>query len=342
MNDNKTTAKVVRWPDDAGRTLRVEDAHAEALEYDDAGVRWAGRTIGQLTAAERSRVIKWAARELQAEFNRPAMVAALAEDASWIAAVEDARDQAHAEDRDRTLTMVHAGSLTKGVACGEVRWRAQISEPLSPAVDCPDCRRAVEDAWDEARSENIKRWTFGGPACSSECLKAADDDGHLYSCQRKAYICAGATSEFLLPGVMAARWPYDAGRILVVEDAWDQAHAEQADRDLSADPERLADFQDRVRQAFDVAEEVADREAHRATGDLAALAESVVVMPIASATAVSAALGAGQLAILVSQEVIDAALAEIAEQSGVPLEQVRELHDAVLNGQFPMDDGDPR
>jgi hypothetical protein len=217
----------------------------------------------------------------------------------------------------------------------------QISEPLSPAVDCPDCRRAVEDAWDEARSENIKRWTFGGPACSSECLKAADDDGHLYSCQRKAYICAGATSEFLLPGVMAARWPYDAGRILVVEDAWDQAHAEQADRDLSADPERLADFQDRVRQAFDVAEEVADREAHRATGDLAALAESVVVMPIASATAVSAALGAGQLAILVSQEVIDAALAEIAEQSGVPLEQVRELHDAVLNGQFPMDDGRP-
>lgn len=65
----------------------------------------------------------------------------------------------------------------------------------------------------------------------------------------------------------------------------------------------------------------------------------VVVMPIASAAAVSAALESGQIALLVSQDMIEATLAELAEASGVPLERVRAVHEAILNGEFPLEDG---
>jgi hypothetical protein len=56
----------------------------ERTDGDAPTVDWAGRTFGQLTAAEKTAVLKGAAAKLEAELTNPAMVAAITGDPAWV------------------------------------------------------------------------------------------------------------------------------------------------------------------------------------------------------------------------------------------------------------------
>jgi hypothetical protein len=107
-------------------------------------------------------------------------------------------------------------------------------------------------------------------------------------------------------------------------------------RGESADEAAAEDaaYREKFDDTAEAAEECPECKAEAVTASLAGSA--VVVMPLADATAVSAALGAGEVAILVTQDVINAALQEIAAASGMPIERVRRIHDAILNGEVAL------
>jgi hypothetical protein len=141
-------------------------------------------------------------------------------------------------DEDRAEAL----AIDRGYPSGQSRnWREQVyRRAVEMNAAAPDMGHAADALIDEAHEgaidEDIDRWLAGGPECSKVCAEPRpleDRRGHHTDCRRRAYMVAGPSGRDQLDGIYGARWPEDEGREPYVSEAWEMAHAEQAERDAT-------------------------------------------------------------------------------------------------------------